>query len=143
MSLGKGVRMLVVFGCLSGASTLCSAQTGGIFDLSWNTMDGGGETYLTGGVFSLGGTIGQPDAGATMAGGVYTLQGGFWPGAAAAGPCSIADFSPPYGALNFFDVQTFLARFSAHDASADLTGDGVWNFFDVQLFLNAFSAGCP
>ncbi len=142
MGLVKGAHTLVVLGCLAGASSLASAQTGGIFDLSWNTIDGGGATYSTGGVFSLGGTIGQPDAG-VMSGGVYTLQGGFWPGAAAAGPCNIADFAAPFGVLNFFDVQTFLARFSAHDPSADLIADGMWNFFDVQTFLSAFSAGCP
>lgn len=45
--------------------------------------------------------------------------------------------------LNFFDVQQFLAWFSAHDQRADLVDDDVWNFFDVQTFLAAFSAGCP
>jgi hypothetical protein len=55
------------------------AQTGGIFDLTWSTIDGGGGAASTGGGFSLGGTIGQPDAG-VMAGGDYTLAGGFWGG---------------------------------------------------------------
>ena len=53
------------------------AQSGGIYDLGWNTIDNGGGTFSTGGTFSLAGTIGQPDA-ATMAGEVYTLSGGFW-----------------------------------------------------------------
>lgn len=47
------------------------------------------------------------------------------------------------GLLNFFDVQDFLADFSAHDPSADVNADGAFNFFDVQTFLQAFSAGCP
>jgi hypothetical protein len=55
------------------------AQTGGIFDLTWSTIDGGGGAASSGGGFSLGGTIGQPDAG-VMAGGDYTLAGGFWGG---------------------------------------------------------------
>jgi hypothetical protein len=55
------------------------AQTGGGYDLSWSTIDGGGGTWSTGGSYALGGTIGQPDAG-TLAGGSYTLEGGFWPG---------------------------------------------------------------
>lgn len=59
------------------------------------------------------------------------------------GPCSPADFAEPYGRLDFFDVQLFLQRFSAHHPSADLNEDGVFNFFDVQVFLAAFSAGCP
>ncbi len=55
------------------------AQSGGPFDLTWSTVDGGGATFSTAGSFSLGGTIGQPDAGG-MAGGDYTLAGGFWGG---------------------------------------------------------------
>ena len=53
------------------------AQSGGIYDLSWHTTDGGGTTSATGGAYSLGGTIGQPDAGASS-GGAYALTGGFW-----------------------------------------------------------------
>lgn len=54
------------------------AQTGGGYDLSWNTWDGGGGTSA-GGSYEISGTIGQPDAG-VMSGGSYTLSGGFWPG---------------------------------------------------------------
>jgi hypothetical protein len=54
-----------------------SAQSGGGYDLTWNTIDGGGVTFATGGAYQLGGTIGQADAG-TMSGGTYTLNGGFW-----------------------------------------------------------------
>lgn len=53
------------------------AQVAGSFDLSWNTVDGGGGTSSIGGPYSLGGTIGQPDAG-TLSGGSFTLDGGFW-----------------------------------------------------------------
>ena len=53
------------------------AQTGGNYDLSWFTIDGGGGTS-TGGVYSVSGTIGQPDAGGPMSGGNYSLTGGFW-----------------------------------------------------------------
>ena len=53
------------------------AQTGGVYDLSWNSIDGGGVTFATGGNYSLGGTIGQADAG-VLSGGAYTLTGGFW-----------------------------------------------------------------
>lgn len=47
------------------------------------------------------------------------------------------------GTLDFFDVQEFLADFSAHTPEADITNDGVYDFFDVQEFLALFSAGCP
>ncbi len=53
------------------------AQSGGAYDLTWNSFDGGGATFSTGGAYSLGGTIGQVDAGA-MSGGTYSLSGGFW-----------------------------------------------------------------
>jgi len=53
------------------------AQTGGVYDLSWNSIDGGGITFATGGNYSLGGTFRQADAG-VLSGGPYTLTGGFW-----------------------------------------------------------------
>ena len=53
------------------------AQSGGSYDLTWNSIDGGGAMFSVGGTYSLGGTIGQADAG-TMSGGAYTLNGGFW-----------------------------------------------------------------
>jgi len=58
------------------------AQTGGGYDLTWSTIDGGGYTFSEGGGYSLGGTVGQPDAG-VLSGGGYTLAGGFWAGGAA------------------------------------------------------------
>ena len=54
-----------------------SAQSGGPFDLSWFTIDGGGGTS-TGGGYSLSGTMGQPEAGTTMGAGSFSLTGGFW-----------------------------------------------------------------
>jgi hypothetical protein len=54
-----------------------SAQSGGTYDLTWSTIDGGGGMFSTGGTYELSGTIGQPDAG-KLSGGIYTLNGGFW-----------------------------------------------------------------
>jgi hypothetical protein len=73
------------------------AQSG--YDLSWWTVDGGGETFSTGGSYTLGGTIGQPDAG-VMSGGTYNLGGGFWGGGAMAPevniylPLVLRDYAP-------------------------------------------------
>lgn len=64
------------------------AQTGDGYDLTWNTVDGGGYTFSTGGGYALGGTIGQPDAG-TLGGGSYTLEGGFWGAGGSAGEAEI------------------------------------------------------
>ncbi|MCL4220278.1 MAG: hypothetical protein KJZ65_02800 [Phycisphaerales bacterium] len=57
------------------------------------------------------------------------------------GPACVPDFNAD-GALNFFDVQAFLAALASHDARADLNGDGMFNFFDVQNFLGLFAGGC-
>jgi hypothetical protein len=68
-------------GCLLGLLFITSqvaAQTGGQYDLTWNTIDGGGG-QISGGLYTLDGTIGQPDAG-QIGGGAYTLGGGFWGG---------------------------------------------------------------
>jgi len=50
------------------------------FDLSWYTIDGGGEMSVAGGTFELSVTAGQADACPPPgpSGGTYTLTGGFW-----------------------------------------------------------------
>ena len=56
------------------------AQSGGGYDLSWWTVDGGGGT-LSNGSYSLRGTVGQAEAGAALENNGYTLVGGYWYGA--------------------------------------------------------------
>ena len=73
---------LLLVSALLVAASVALAQTGGGYDLTWSTVDGGGGMFSMGGSYELGGTIGQPDAG-TLSGGSYTLEGGFWGGAAA------------------------------------------------------------
>ena len=67
--------LVIVFVAIVPVSVF--AMTGGDYEISWSTIDGGGGTS-TGGNFALVGTIGQPDAG-EMEGGDFTLAGGFWP----------------------------------------------------------------
>jgi len=52
------------------------AQSGGGYDLTWNTLGSGGGSN-SGGSYTLNGTIGQPAAG-TLNGDGYILVGGFW-----------------------------------------------------------------
>lgn len=60
------------------------------------------------------------------------------------GEVCVADFAPPQGVLDFFDVAAFLGAFSAQDPAADLAPpEGSFDFFDVLAFLTSFSAGCP
>jgi hypothetical protein len=49
------------------------------YDLSWWSVDGGGETLSSGGSYTLGSSLGAPDAGAA-AGKSFGLGGGFWGG---------------------------------------------------------------
>jgi hypothetical protein len=46
-------------------------------------------------------------------------------------------------ALDFFDLQSFLALFAQQDPAADWNSDTNFDFFDVQAYLTDFSAGCP
>ena len=76
--------LLIVFCLLIVVVYTARAQSGGGYDLTWNTIDAGGGTSVGVGSstpYILGGTIGQPDAG-LLTGGGYTLVGGFWGGAA-------------------------------------------------------------
>jgi hypothetical protein len=68
---------LVMLGFLLASPSL--ALIGGGFDMTWNTVDGGGGSS-SGGGFTLSGTVGQSDASAVanMTGGTYSLTGGFW-----------------------------------------------------------------
>lgn len=63
------------------------AQKGGVYDLTWWTVDGGGDTG-SGGDYSLTGTAGQPEPGSASRGGDYTLFSGFWPGGGEAPSCT-------------------------------------------------------
>ncbi|NIM94586.1 MAG: hypothetical protein GTO18_12875 [Anaerolineales bacterium] len=67
--------LLILMLLISGNA---KASSGGEYELSWWTVDGGGGES-EGGSYVLHGTIGQADAGA-MSGGGYGLTGGFWGG---------------------------------------------------------------
>lgn len=65
------------------------AQSGGGFDLSWHTVDGGGAASA-GATYALAGTIGQADAGVRASGGTFKLSGGFWAAAGVPAPAPTA-----------------------------------------------------
>ena len=89
-----GPLVLTVLLVLVGSIAAVHAQSGGGYDLTWNSVDGGGATFSSGGGYTLGGTAGQPDA-ATWSGGGYTLNGGFWGGGAGdAGPQQHTTYLP-------------------------------------------------
>lgn len=57
-------------------------------------------------------------------------------------PCP-PDLVAPFGILDFFDVQVFLAYFSSLNPIADVNYDGLFDFFDLQMYLELTSQGCP
>ncbi len=80
------------------------AQTGGPYDLTWKTVDGGGTTSAGGGSYQLGGTIGQHDAG-TANGGAYSLSGGFWPAANLSGVLASVVSQKTHGTAGTFSIE--------------------------------------
>ncbi|MHC4657994.1 MAG: dockerin type I repeat-containing protein [Planctomycetota bacterium] len=115
------------------------AQTGGQYELSWSTIDGGGTS--TGGSYILSGTIGQPDA-AYSAGGGYEVFGGFlpylptcWSSYECAGqPFGDATCN---GVVNIDDLSALQAAwgmsgpYAAPYCCADFTQDGQVNLDDL------------
>jgi hypothetical protein len=72
---GMLAMLLVAVAWLRATDAL--AQTGGPYDLSWSSVDGGAQASA-GGSYWIGGTAGQPDAGDVLTGGDFDLTGGFW-----------------------------------------------------------------
>ncbi len=108
------------------------------FDISWYTVDGGGEMFASGGSFELSGTIGQPDAG-VMTGGDFELVGGFWPGASG-GTCDACDMNCD-GDVNALDIENFLGLLFEGDVpcdtcTGDVNGDGSIDALDIEPFLD-------
>jgi len=106
------------------------AQSGGPYQLTWSTIDGGGG-QSAGGDYVLTGTIGQPDA-ANSSGGQYEVLGGFLPG----GPLCIVEFED-YArlAVNWLDVGPELP--------GDLNGDGDVDGVDLRRFVDEWLWECP
>lgn len=124
----------------------------GGYDLSWNTIDGGGGKS-TGGTFELEGTIGQPDAGGELTGGTFSLTGGFWPGALPIpNPCP-ADIAVPHnGVVNTDDLILLIGSWGncpmpcPPSCPADIVqagpGQCAVNTDDLILLIGSWGA-CP
>ncbi len=76
MIIARRISPLLAFLVLLALVVPALAQSGGGYDLTWSTIDGGGGA-LAGGDYSLTGTVGQPEPG-ELAGGAYSAVGGFW-----------------------------------------------------------------
>ncbi len=114
------------------------------FEISWHTIDGGGEMWTTGGDFELSGTIGQPDAGAIMTGGDFELAGGFWPGAAEDEFCH-GDLDADND-IDLADLAQLLANYGTPSGASyedgDLDGDGDVDLADLAGLLAVYGTSC-
>ena len=119
----------IVLSMLGGGATVW-AQSGGPYDLSWHTIDGGGGVS-SGGTYIVRGTIGQPDA-AYSAGGDYELPGGFWPGE----PMCFVDFE------HFARFAEYWLE-SGSGLPADLYEDDTVDWLDVDAFVYEWLYYCP
>jgi hypothetical protein len=55
-----------------------------------------------------------------------------------------ADFAPPWGVTNFFDVAAYIALYNAGDPRADVAAPfGTLNFFDISFYITLYNRGCP
>ncbi len=91
--ISRTLVFLVAAAVLLFGAAVALAQTGGVYGLTWHTIDGGGGS-VGGGSYTLSGTAGQPDDG-TVSGGAYTLTGGFWSGVTGAAPTPTPTTTPP------------------------------------------------
>jgi hypothetical protein len=133
---------LLILTILTAATLLASdarAQSGGGYDLTWWTIDGGGITFAAGGAFDLGGTAGQPDASSALTGGAFSLTGGFW-----FTPCILSNGDVDgNGCVDDADLLQVLFNFGATDLNpADLNCDGTVDDADLLTVLFNFGSGC-
>lgn len=133
----KGVAVLLSVLLLMAVPV--SGQSGGVYELSWYSIDGGaGES--NGGPYTLTGTIGQPDATAT-GGGDYELFGGFWPGGTIY-KVGIVDFHH-FARFAEWWLETDCNAGNNWCDGADLNHlDGV-DEVDLDLFVDEWLRCCP
>jgi len=152
----KSTRSLIGCMLVSGLAVTAGASD---YDVSWTTMDSGGEMWTTGVDFELSGTIGQPDAGPVMTGGDFELTGGFWVVATAPVWC-LGDADCSGGSPDFIDIEYFVAALSGETSWSayyqqnhggdpppcpylinDLNGGGV-EFTDIQALVAHLGQPC-
>ena len=97
---------IILLGLGAGTCQTALAQ----LDLSWYTIDCGGQVSLAGSL-SVTGSIGQPDA-ATSSAGALHLLGGYW-GVPVQGCYANCDASTLTPVLNVNDFTCFLNRYAA------------------------------
>lgn len=126
----SGLCFLVTACLLFAGTQQAWGQTGGPYDLSWCTIDGGGGTS-SGGAYVLNGTIGQHDAG-LLSGDDYVLQGGFW--------------RPTVCIVDWNDLSLFVNYWLVTGTAlpADFVGaDNAVNLQDYAYLASFWMQNCP
>ena len=115
------------------------------YDLSWNTIDGGGGTS-SGATYEVTGTIGQPDATpVAMTGGSYSVAGGFWAGGVVPIPTCPADIAPQPngdGMVNIDDLVVVITHWGQTSGPADINHDNIVNIDDLVQVVTHWGM-CP
>ena len=106
-----------------------NAQSGGQYEITWSTIDGGGSTS-TGGPYELTGTIGQHDTGVSSAE-EYVLSAAFWPGT--------------FGCIvNLTDLRLFAEQWLlTGNVAADFDEDGTVDIEDFAILAAWWYDQCP
>ncbi len=141
-TVSAGLAALLVLLLVAAAP----AQTGDGYDLSWNSIDGGGGTS-TDGDFSVDGTVGQPDAG-TLTDGDYTLNGGFWAGVLSGPPAGCVGDCGGNGVVTVDEIITgvniALGSLPIERCPPlDTNGDGMVTVDELIKAVNNALNGCP
>ena len=121
-----------------------AAQSGGGFDLSWSTIDGGGGVSM-GANLVCAGTVGQTHT-ARLTGGPYQLSGGFWSGVSLGGVC-VGDCNDDGQVtvddlLIMVNIALGLAPF-AECPAGDSSGDDMITIEDILIAVSNALNGCP
>lgn len=80
----KRLKLILSIACLLiggiAITHTLTAQTGGMFDLTWSSTDNGGGGVSSGGNFAISDTIAQPSGSNhdEMTGGAFVLTSGYW-----------------------------------------------------------------
>ena len=137
------MSLMAAFAACCITAALAQELAPGSFDLSWNTIDGGGGTS-SGGTFEVTGTIGQPDASSSMlTGGTFSLSGGFWPGTATPIPTCAPDIATPHdGRVNIDDLLYVISQWGQPGGPADTNHDNIVNIDDLLAVIAAWGM-CP
>lgn len=124
------------------ATLLVSSAAAQSLDISWHTIDGGGNLFTSGGTLEISGTIGQADAQPTvMTGGTIRLVGGFW--GVTLIPRIEGDTDGD-GDVDLTDLAIVLINFGGPGSGSgegDFDGDGDVDLIDLALLLTNFGTG--